>query len=228
VEVGAPGADTVDPVVLLASHDGDDRDEEPLVHSPLVPQVTGPMGRAMQARWLGPYVDPAETDENRPRDRRKLSVLWRLLPLLRPHRGRFALAVVTMLAGSGITLVYPIAARAAVDIGMGSSTTDDSRSRSSSDCSPRSCSNAVLVWLRHYSMSWLGERVVADVRAMVFDRVLTLPLGWFPERRSGELVGRLASDVTVIEERRRQRAAGRDAQLRAVHRCDGPAVRPST
>jgi ABC-type multidrug transport system fused ATPase/permease subunit len=34
---------------------------------------------------------------------------------------------------------------------------------------------------------------------MVFDRVLTLPLSWFHERRSGELVGRLASDVTVIE-----------------------------
>jgi ABC-type multidrug transport system fused ATPase/permease subunit len=33
----------------------------------------------------------------------------------------------------------------------------------------------------------------------VFDRVLTLPLAWFYDRRSGELVGRLASDVTVIE-----------------------------
>src|SRR6185295_3743095 len=42
-------------------------------------------------------------------------------------------------------------------------------------------------------------RVVADLRGMVFDRVLTLPLSWFHERRSGELVGRLASDVTVIE-----------------------------
>ena len=35
--------------------------------------------------------------------------------------------------------------------------------------------------------------------ALVFDRMLTLPLAWFHERRSGELVGRLASDVTVIE-----------------------------
>jgi ABC transporter fused permease/ATP-binding protein len=48
-------------------------------------------------------------------------------------------------------------------------------------------------------VSWLGERVVADLRGLVFDRVLTLPLSWFHERRSGELVGRLASDVTVIE-----------------------------
>ena len=43
--------------------------------------------------------------------------------------------------------------------------------------------NAVFVWLRHYSISWLGERVVADLRGMVVDRLLTLPLGWFHERR---------------------------------------------
>jgi ABC transporter fused permease/ATP-binding protein len=59
--------------------------------------------------------------------------------------------------------------------------------------------NAGFVWLRHYSLSWLGERVVTDLRGLVFDRLLTLPLAWFHERRSGELVGRLASDVTVIE-----------------------------
>jgi ABC transporter fused permease/ATP-binding protein len=59
--------------------------------------------------------------------------------------------------------------------------------------------NAVFVWMRHYTLSWLGERVVTDLRGLVFDRLLTLPLSWFHERRSGELVGRLASDVTVVE-----------------------------
>ncbi|HVK82916.1 MAG TPA: ABC transporter transmembrane domain-containing protein [Kofleriaceae bacterium] len=147
----------------------------------------------------GPYVDDPRAVEERERpDRRRLAVLWRLVPLVRPHRGRFALALAALFAGSGITLVYPWAARAAVDVGMGA--------RTSSDLDWIVLGivgvfviNAVLVWLRHYSMSWLGERVVADLRGMVFDRILTLPLGWFHERRSGELVGRLASDVTVVE-----------------------------
>jgi len=145
-----------------------------------------------------PYVDPPDSEGDRPRDRRKLAVLWRLLPLIRPHRARFLLALATLCAASGVTLVYPWAAKQAVDLGMGGKTTD------------RLdlivvlligvfMVNAVLVWLRHYSISWLGERVVADLRGLVFDRVLTLPLAWFHERRSGELVGRLASDVTVIE-----------------------------
>jgi ABC transporter fused permease/ATP-binding protein len=145
-----------------------------------------------------PYADAVKDDDGMPRDRRRLSVLWRLAPLLRPHRGRFVLAVVTLFAASGITLVYPWAAREAVDVGMGG--------RTSADLDTIVIGlvivfviNAVLVWLRHYSMSWLGERVVADLRGLVFDRILTLPLSWFHERRSGELVGRLASDVTVVE-----------------------------
>ena len=154
------------------------------------------------ARYAGPvaapYVDPPEADGDRPRDRRKLAVLWRLLPLLRPHRGRFLLALAALCGASGITLVYPWAARQAVDLGMGGKTTHDL------DLIVMVLIgvfvlNAVLVWFRHYSISWLGERVVADLRGLVFDRVLTLPVAWFHERRSGELVGRLASDVTVIE-----------------------------
>jgi ABC transporter fused permease/ATP-binding protein len=145
-----------------------------------------------------PYIDSPETDGDRPRDRRRLAVLWRLLPLLRPHRARFGLAFAALCAASGVTLVYPWAAKQAVDVGMGGKTTDDL------DLIVLTLVgvfivNAVLVWLRHYSVSWLGERVVADLRGMVFDRVLALPVAWFHERRSGELVGRLASDVTVIE-----------------------------
>lgn len=147
-----------------------------------------------------PYVEhPEDKDGGDGRvDRRRLAVLWRLVPLLRPHRGRFVLAVATLFAASGITLIYPWAARVAVDTGMGSTTSHDL------DLIVLGLIgvflvNAVLVWLRHYSMSWLGERVVTDLRGLVFDRILMLPLSWFHERRSGELVGRLASDVTVIE-----------------------------
>ena len=143
-----------------------------------------------------PYVDQSEAKERG--DRRRLAVLWRLVPLLRPHRARFVLAVATLFAASGITLIYPWAMRVAVDTGMGSTTSHDL------DLIVLGLIgvflvNAVLVWLRHYSMSWLGERVVTDLRGLVFDRILMLPLSWFHERRSGELVGRLASDVTVIE-----------------------------
>jgi ABC transporter fused permease/ATP-binding protein len=145
-----------------------------------------------------PYDDPVESEDHRPRDRRRLAVLWRLLPLLRPHRARFLLALIALCGASGIALVYPWAARQVVDVGMSRQTTDRLDAIVALMIGVFVV-NAVLVWLRHYTISWLGERVVADLRVLVFDRVLSLPLAWFHERRSGELVGRLASDVAVIE-----------------------------
>ena len=150
----------------------------------------------------GPYADESPPGvlggDSPPRDRRRLAVLWRLVPLIRPHRARFALALGALFAASAINLVYPWAARLAVDVGMGARSAHDLDLIVLGLCGVFVV-NAVLVWLRHYSMSWLGERVVADLRALVFDRILTLPLAWFHERRSGELVGRLAADVTVVE-----------------------------
>jgi ABC transporter fused permease/ATP-binding protein len=145
-----------------------------------------------------PYVDPPEEDGARPRERRRLSVLWRLIALMRPYAWRFALAVVMLLAASGITLVFPLVGRYAVDDAM--QQPDTARlDVVLAGVVALAAVNAGFVWLRHYTMSWLGERVVTDLRRIVFDRLLLLPLAWFHERRTGELVGRLASDVTVIE-----------------------------
>ena len=58
---------------------------------------------------------------------------------------------------------------------------------------------AVFIWVRHYEMSWLGEKVVADLRVSVFQRLLQLPPSWFHARHTGEIMSRLSSDVTVID-----------------------------
>ena len=145
----------------------------------------------------GAYLEPDDHAQGRPQ-RRKLSVLWRLRDLMRPYLWRFVLAVATLFAASGIALVYPQAARYAIDVGMGAGSVARLDTIVLGLCAVF-VFHSFLIWLRHYSMSWLGERVVADLRGLVVDRTLTLPLAWFHERRTGELVGRLSSDVTVVE-----------------------------
>ena len=54
-------------------------------------------------------------------------------------------------------------------------------------------------YVRFYYVSWLGERVTADLRKMVFDHLLTLPPSWFEAERTGEVISRLTSDTTQIE-----------------------------
>ncbi len=127
-----------------------------------------------------------------------MKVLRRLLALVAPHKGRFIFASLALVLGSGISLVYPQAARYAVDLGV-SGGSHEKLNNIVLALLGLFALHGVLVWVRHYLMSWLGERVVADLRVLVFERILGLSANWFHQRRSGELVGRLASDVTVIE-----------------------------
>jgi ABC transporter fused permease/ATP-binding protein len=146
-----------------------------------------------------PAPAPASADAQPQRGGvRSLAVLGRLIDLVRPHRGRFYLATITLLLGSGLNLAYPRAAKEAIDAGI-SGGSADRLNQIMILILIAFLVQGSMIWIRHYLMSWLGWRAVTDLRALVFDRILGLSLGWFHERRTGELVGRLSSDVTVVE-----------------------------
>ena len=58
---------------------------------------------------------------------------------------------------------------------------------------------AAATYTRFYNVSWLGERVTADLRRRVFDHLLTLPPSYFEQGRTGSVISRLTSDTTLIE-----------------------------
>ena len=58
---------------------------------------------------------------------------------------------------------------------------------------------AAATYTRYYFVSWLGERVIADLRRAVFDHLLRLPPGWFELARTGEVISRLTNDTTMLE-----------------------------
>ncbi len=58
---------------------------------------------------------------------------------------------------------------------------------------------AVATGARFYLVSWLGERVSADIRRAVYEHVLTLSPGFFEVTRTGEVLSRLTADTTVLE-----------------------------
>ena len=59
---------------------------------------------------------------------------------------------------------------------------------------------ALATAFRFWFVSWLGERVVADLRVEVQDNLLTLAPGFFEENRPSEIASRLTSDTTLIEQ----------------------------
>jgi ATP-binding cassette subfamily B protein len=124
--------------------------------------------------------------------------LLRLSEVILPHFWRFGVATLALLVGGGIGLIYPQAVRYAIDQGVveGSLGVLD---EIVAGLFVLFVLQAGLTWLRHYLMSWLGQRAVAELRRRVFGRILSLEPGWFHTRSSGELVGRLAADVAIVE-----------------------------
>ncbi len=137
---------------------------------------------------------PADPADAAPR-RRGLRGLGRLASVIGPHKGRFAIATVALFLGSGIGLLYPQVVRYAIDEGVSGVALD----RIALGLMAIFVVHAGMTWMRHYQMSWLGQRAVAELRRRVFSRLLGLEPAWFHSRSTGELVGRLASDVTVVE-----------------------------
>lgn len=58
---------------------------------------------------------------------------------------------------------------------------------------------AIGTYTRFYLVSWLGERVSADIRQAVFDHLITLHPSYFEENRSGEIMSRLTTDTTLLQ-----------------------------
>ncbi len=58
---------------------------------------------------------------------------------------------------------------------------------------------AAATYTRFYYVSWLGERVSADLRRTVFDHLLRLPPAFFEVTRTGEVMSRLTNDTTMLE-----------------------------
>ena len=58
---------------------------------------------------------------------------------------------------------------------------------------------AISTWVRYYNVSWLGERVSADLREKVFSHLVDLHPGFFESERSGDLQSRFTTDTTVLQ-----------------------------
>ncbi len=129
---------------------------------------------------------------------KSLGPLMQLLELVKPYQGRFWLAAVALFVSSGMGLVYPYAARQAVDDALAHKSMTD-LNKLATLLIVVAVVQSIFIWIRHFQMSWLGEKVVADLRVSVFARLLQLPPSWFHARHTGEIMSRLSSDVTVID-----------------------------
>ncbi|MDE2182333.1 MAG: ATP-binding cassette domain-containing protein [Alphaproteobacteria bacterium] len=129
---------------------------------------------------------------------RSLAPLRGLVPFLRPYRLHIALAIVALIASSTATLVLPAVLRQLIDHGF----TAAEIVHLTHYFVLFLIAVAVLgvaTAIRFYFVTWLGERVIADIRKAVFGHVLVLTPAFFEVTRTGEVLSRLAADTTLIQ-----------------------------
>ena len=142
-----------------------------------------------------------KTLTERPKSRGGLKTLAGLLPFLSPYRARIALAAIALLLAASATLAIPYGFRNLIDLGF---TTAGSAQAAQVNLYfvalfAIACVLAVATAARFYLVSWLGERVTADLRAAVYAHVLQQSPQFFETTQTGEVLSRLTTDTTLIQ-----------------------------
>ena len=135
------------------------------------------------------------TERPKARSLKPLRALW---PYLRVYKTTLILALLALLVASGAMLVLPIAFKNVIDQGM------VVQDRATLDLYFVAFLAAATIFglfaaLRFYLVTWLGERVVADLRADVYRRVIRMDPTFFEVTRTGEVLSRLTTDTTLVQ-----------------------------
>ncbi len=135
-------------------------------------------------------------DEEAPKGKAsEIKLLW---VFLRPYKSTIIKAMCALVIAAGATLAIPQAIRRIVDMGFGSVSIEFINFYFLALLGI-ALILAMATFARYYLVTWLGERVVTDIRREVFGKVLTLSPVFFEQNRSGDILSRLNTDTTVIQ-----------------------------
>jgi ATP-binding cassette subfamily B protein len=139
-----------------------------------------------------------------PASARALQPLRRLLPFVAPYRRQIVLALLFLLAAAGATLALPYAVKLLVDGGLAlPGNVSGARLGAIRDqfvlLFAVTVALGVFTAARFFMVTWIGERVTADLRRAVYAHVLQQSPQFFETLKTGEVLSRLTTDTTVIQ-----------------------------
>ncbi|MBY0573388.1 MAG: ATP-binding cassette domain-containing protein [Undibacterium sp.] len=133
-----------------------------------------------------------------------LQTLRGLLPFLSPYRRQFFLAGIALLIAASATLTIPYAFRQMIDLGFGKIGEGGAHGIENVNLTFLALFGVAVILgvataARFYMVSWLGERVTADIRSAVYSHVVEQSPEFFETTQTGEVLSRLTTDTTLIQ-----------------------------
>jgi ATP-binding cassette subfamily B protein len=139
--------------------------------------------------------DTTNSDRPRAKSLKPLRTLW---PFIRVYRYTLAGAMAALLIASAAMLAMPVALRYLIDNGFIARDLG-TVNRYFGWFLLATIAFSLFASLRYYLVTWLGERVVADIRNAVYARVIRMDPAFFEVTRTGEVLSRLTTDTTLVQ-----------------------------
>jgi ATP-binding cassette subfamily B protein len=139
--------------------------------------------------------DPSSSDRPKARSLKPLATLW---PFITPYAGTLAAAMSALVIASASMLAMPVALRYLIDNGF-IAQDPATVNRYFGWFLAAALVFSLFAALRYYLVTWLGERVVADIRDAVYARVIRMDPAFFEVTRTGEVLSRLTTDTTLVQ-----------------------------
>ncbi|NJL12788.1 MAG: ATP-binding cassette domain-containing protein [Microscillaceae bacterium] len=134
-------------------------------------------------------------------NREGLRKAWQIFGFLRPYRGVFILGMLFLVFSTLTSLTIPLLAGKFLDVAVGNGEgLFDSIPKVAMIFGGVLVLQAILSFFRIYLFAQVSENAMADIRANLYGRIITLPLAFFEQKRVGELNSRITSDVTQLQD----------------------------
>jgi ATP-binding cassette, subfamily B, bacterial len=146
---------------------------------------------------LHPFPASAAAGEVK-ESRASLRPLLALKPYVLRYRGMIAAALAALIVSAAATLAVPLAVRRMIDVGF-SGVEPGLVDKYFATLLGVGLVLAIASAARFYCVNWLGERVVADIRADIFKHLTGLSPAFYETAHSGEVMSRLTADTTQIK-----------------------------
>ncbi len=139
----------------------------------------------------------SEQEEKQPKAANvsQLKLIW---PLVTPYKKHIALALLLLVLGATANLSLPVAFKQMIDLGF-SSEHQDELSKYFFIVFIVASLMVLFTSLRYYWVSWVGQRVVTDLRKKVYTQVLKQSPEFFERTKTGEILSRINTDTTLVE-----------------------------
>jgi ATP-binding cassette subfamily B protein len=128
----------------------------------------------------------------------KLNQLKLIWPLVLPYKKHIFIALILLILAAAANLSLPVAFKQMIDLGFSAEHKDQLSKYFLIVFAVATCM-VVFSSLRYFWVSWLGQRVVTDLRKKVYSQVLIQSSEFFERTKTGEIISRINTDTTLVE-----------------------------